>query len=53
MKINGVPINIFLSKINKNLIGFGMPFVDQNIPGPISNDILLDIKKKLKINKKN
>jgi hypothetical protein len=47
MKINKVPINEFLSKINKNLIGFGMPFVNQKIPGPISNDILLDIEKKI------
>ena len=53
MKINGVPINTFLSRINKNLIGFGMPFVNQKLPGPISNDILLDIKKKLKIDNKN
>ena len=48
MKINGVSINKFLSKINKNLIGFGMPFVNQKTPGPISNDILLDIEKKIK-----
>lgn len=47
MKINGVPIDKFLSKKNKNLIGFGMPFVNQKIPGPISNDILLDIKNKI------
>ena len=47
MKINGVSINKFLSKINKNLIGFGMPFVNQKTPGPISNDILLDIEKKI------
>ena len=46
MKINGISINEFLSKINKNLIGFGMPFVNQKIPGPISNDILSDIEKK-------
>ncbi len=47
MRINGVSINKFLSKINKNLIGFGMPFVNQKTPGPISNDILLDIEKKI------
>ena len=47
MKINGVSINKFLSKINKNILGLGMPFVDQKIPGPISNDILLDIEKKI------
>lgn len=47
MKINGVPMNRFLSKLNKNVIGFGMPFVEQKVPGPISNDILLDIEKKI------
>ena len=47
MKINGVSINKFLSKINKNILGLGMPFVDQKIPGPISNDILVDIEKKI------
>ena len=47
MKINGIPMNKFLSKINKNLIGIGMPFISQKIPGPISNDILLDIEKKI------
>ncbi len=48
MKINGVSVNKFLSKKNKNLVGFGMPFINQKIPGPISNDILLDIQKKIK-----
>ena len=47
MKINSVPINKIFSKINKNLLGFGMPFVNQSVPGPISNDIILDVKKKL------
>ena len=48
MKINGVTINKFFSKIHKNLLGFGMSFVDQKTPGPISNDIILSIKNKLK-----
>lgn len=47
MKINGVEISKYLKKINKNLIGFGMSFVNQDIPGPISNDIIIDINKKL------
>ncbi len=49
MKINGVSINKFLFKINPNIKGFGMSFVDQKTPGPIANDIILDIKKKLNI----
>lgn len=48
LKINGVNINEFLYKINKNIKGLGMLFVDQKKPGPISNEIILDIKKKLK-----
>ena len=48
MKINGKNINKYLLKINPNIIGLGMSFVDQKYPGPISNDIILDIKKKLK-----
>ena len=34
--------------IKKVVIGLGVSFVDQKDPGPISNDIILDIKKKLK-----
>ena len=48
LKINGVNINRFLHKINKNIKGLGMSFINQNKPGPISNEIILDIKKKIK-----
>ena len=48
LKINGVNINKYLHKINKNIKGLGMSFIDQNKPGPISNEIILDIKKKIK-----
>ncbi len=47
MKINNIDINKYLSRINKNLYGAGMPFVKQKVPGPICNDIISDIKKKL------
>ncbi len=49
LKINGIKINNFLKKVNTNIHGFGMPFVNQIDPGPISNDIMLDILKKLNI----
>ena len=48
LKINGIKINNFLKKINPNIYGFGMSFVNQTDPGPISNDIILDILKKSK-----
>tara|TARA_B100001057_G_scaffold501015_1_gene619714 strand:+ start:3679 stop:4719 length:1041 start_codon:yes stop_codon:yes gene_type:complete len=47
LKINGVNINKFLHRINKNIKGLGMSFIDQDKPGPISNEIILDIKKKI------
>ena len=47
MRINKLNINNFLKKFDKNLIGVGMPFVNQKIPGPISNEILLDMIKKI------
>ena len=47
LKINGVNINKFLHNINNNIKGLGMFFIDQNKPGPISNEIILDIKKKI------
>ena len=40
LKIDNIPANIFLKKISKNLIGVSMPFVKQNRPGPISDDIV-------------
>jgi hypothetical protein len=48
LKINSKNINIFLKKINKNIKGLGMSFINQTKPGPISNEIILDIKKKIK-----
>jgi len=48
LKINGININKFLHKIDKNIKGLGMSFINQNQPGPISNEIILDIKKKIK-----
>ena len=45
MKVNGININKYLLKINPNIIGLGMSFIDLKDPGPISNDIILDIKK--------
>ena len=48
MKINNIEINKYLNKINSNIIGFGMSFISKKGPGPISNDILMDIDNKLK-----
>lgn len=50
MRINNVPINSILKRISKNIFGFGMSFVLQDKPGPISNDIIVDIANKLKKN---
>ena len=44
LKINNVGINKFLKKINPNILGLGMSFIDQSKPGPISNEIILDAK---------
>lgn len=30
----------YLKSINKNLIGVSMPFIRQNLPGPVSNDLI-------------
>ena len=51
MKINGVDINSYLSKIHKNIKGIGTSFIDQQTPGPISNDIILNILKKIQTKK--
>ena len=48
LRINKTPINKFLNKINPNILGLGMSFVKQKSPGPISNDIIIDIIKKIK-----
>ena len=47
LKINKVSINNILRKIHPNIYGVGMSFVKQDIPGPISNDIILDAIKKI------
>ena len=47
MHINGQSINDFLLNISGNLTGIGMAFVKQLVPGPISNDILMDAAYKL------
>lgn len=52
LKINNININKFLSDISPNIKGVGMAFVNQKIPGPISNDIILDIFKKINFKKK-
>ena len=49
LRINKIPINKFLKKINPNIFGLGMSFIDQKIPGPISNDIILDVQKKINL----
>ena len=43
-----IDINEFLFKINPNIFGVGMSFIKQKKPGPISNEIVLDAKKKCK-----
>ncbi len=47
MLINGMKIDKFLRKINKNIISVGMSSIDQKVPGPISNEIITDIYKKI------
>lgn len=49
LRINKIPINKFLKKINPNIFGIGMSFINQKIPGPISNDIILDVQKKINL----
>lgn len=47
LTINEVPIRKYLEKIHKKIDGSGMAFIKQKGPGPISNDIILDILKKI------
>ena len=47
LKINGVSANDFLESLSRSIIGLGMAFVNQRIPGPISNDIFIDAIKKI------
>ena len=42
LSVNGTNINNYLEKFSKNLIGISSPFVKQEYPGPISNDIILN-----------
>lgn len=48
MSINDININKFLSKISNRIIGIGMSFVNQKIPGPIINEIINDTEQKIK-----
>ena len=48
LRINKTPMDKFLKDINPNILGLGMAFVNQKSPGPISNDIIIDIIKKIK-----
>ena len=50
MRVNNININNYLSKINPNITGIGMSFVNQKSPGPISNDIINDAFEKIKKN---
>jgi hypothetical protein len=36
-----------MKKIHPNIYGIGMSFIDRDIPGPISDDIILDSYKKI------
>ncbi len=47
LKINSTSANDYLKSISSNIIGLGMAFVQQNIPGPISNDIMTDTINKI------
>lgn len=47
LKINGISVNDYLGDISPSIVGLGMAFIGQSIPGPISNDILVDAIKKI------
>jgi len=47
LKIDGDRLDDFLEKVSPNIKGGGMGFVRQKTPGPISNDIILDLHHKL------
>lgn len=47
MKINGVDLNSYLNLISPNLMAFGHSSVAPFLPGPIANDILIDVIEKL------
>ena len=38
--VNKISINKFLKNLSNNIYGISMPFVKQEKPGPISNDII-------------
>lgn len=43
--INQIKINDYLNIFSKNIFGVSMPFIDQEKPGPISNNIINNIWK--------
>ena len=49
MHINNLNINHILNEISPNIVGIGMPFVEQAQGGPISNLIALDAIKKCEV----
>ncbi len=40
LEINNININEFINDVSKDIIGLSSPFIYQNKPGPISNDII-------------
>lgn len=51
LKINGIEANKFLKNMSSRIIGLGMAFIDQKVPGPIANDIFEDVIKKVYVEK--
>ena len=47
LTVNHISMNKFLSNYSKNALPLGMTAVKQNLPGPISNDIINDSFQKL------
>ena len=47
LTVNHISMNKFLSNYSKNVLPLGMTAVKQNVPGPISNDIINDSFQKL------
>lgn len=46
LHINNININKFLNEISPNLLGVSVPFINQKKPGPISNDIIINVLNK-------
>jgi len=40
LKLNNIGANQYISNLSSNLFGVSAPFINQKIPGPISNDII-------------